>query len=73
VAARWQERKSAFHLLRDRLTVSTQQRTQTKVEAELVSVMTDEVEHSACGLAGVLAQATTELLQEQGAALGGSQ
>jgi hypothetical protein len=43
------------------------------IEAELGAVLTDEVQHEAAGLAGVMTEPTSELLEEQRRALRGAE
>lgn len=73
VTAAGQEGEVGLRLLLHLAARAAEQRTEAVIEPELASVLTDEVEHGAETLAVVVAKPPAELLQEQGAALGGAQ
>ena len=73
VAAGGQERELQLHGPLDVSAGAAEQRPVAAVEAELLAVGADEVEHGAERLARCLAQAAAELLEEQRRALGRAQ
>ena len=76
-SSKWQpagkEGEVPLELLLQVVSAAAEQRPVPQVEAELASVQADEVEDGALRLADGSAQASAELLQEQGGALGRSQ
>ncbi|MEI2699996.1 MAG: hypothetical protein V9E94_17270 [Microthrixaceae bacterium] len=73
VAARRQERELRLHRSFDVAAGAAEQGPVAAVEAELLAVGADEVEHRAVRLVLRSAQASAELLEEQHRALGGSE
>lgn len=73
VAARRQVGEPAFHLLGDVLAGPAEESSEAPIESEFLTVLADEVEHGANGLAFVTPETAPELLQEEGWTLRGPQ
>ena len=62
-----------LHVVFDLAARASEQAAEALIEAELLALLAHEVEHGQHALAVVFAQASAELLQEDGGALGGAQ
>ncbi len=70
MAARGEQRESAFDLRLELSPGAPEQRAEPTVEPELLTMESDEVEHGAHGLPGMASQSSAELLEEQRGAVG---